>query len=280
MRDRLYPTDTTDEQWDRIGPVIAARKAQHPLVSGHSGQYEMRDIVDAIFYQNRAGCSWSMLPADFPPASAVKYYFYRWRDEGFDKTLHDLLRAQVRERAGRAEDPSAVVLDSASLHAASNVPAATTGKDANKKVPGRKRGLAVDVIGLIIAVVIVAASAHENAIGKALLDKVATDVPTVAKAWVDQGFKSSVVEHGAALGIDVEIVVRNPEQTGFVPQAKRFVVEQTNGVLVYDRYLVRAYTVDPKSSESRVYWASARRIVRRLTDTITPSWRTPPAPLV
>lgn len=280
MRDRLYPTDTTDEQWDRIGPVIAARKAQHPSVSGHSGQYEMRDIVDAIFYQNRAGCSWSMLPADFPPASAVKYYFYRWRDEGFDKTLHDLLRAQVRERAGRAEDPSAVVLDSASLHAASNVPAATTGRDANKKVPGRKRGLAVDVIGLIIAVVIVAASAHENAIGKALLDKVATDVPTVAKAWVDQGFKSSVVEHGAALGIDVEIVVRNPEQTGFVPQAKRFVVEQTNGVLVYDRYLVREYTVDPKSSESRVYWASARRIVRRLTDTITPSWRTPPAPLV
>ena len=87
-------------------------------------------------------------------------------------------------------------------------------------------------------------------------------------------FKASVVDHGAILGIDVEIVVRNPEQTGFVPQAKRFVVEQTNGVLVYDRYLVREYTVDPRSSESRVYWASARRIVRRLTGTITPSWRT------
>ena len=278
MRDRRYPTDTTDEQWERIGPVIAARKAQHPSVSGHSGQYDMRDIVDAIFYQNRAGCPWSMLPADFPPASAVKYYFYTWRNEGFDKILHDLLRAQVRERAGRAEDPSAVVLDSASLHAASNVPATTTGKDANKKVPGRKRGLAVDVIGLIIAVVIVAACTHENAIGKALLDQVAADVPTVTKAWVDQGFKASVVEHGQALGIDVEIVVRNPEQTGVVPQAKRYVVEQTNGVLVYDRYLVREYTVDPRSSVSRVYWASARRIVRRLTGTITPSWRTAPTP--
>ena len=277
MRDRRYPTDTTDEQWERIGPVIAARKAQHPSVSGHSGQYDMRDIVDAIFYQNRAGCPWSMLPVDFPPASAVKYYFYTWRDEGLDKTIHDLLRAQVRERAGRAEDPSAVVLDTQSLHAASNVPAATTGNDANKKVPGRKRGLAVDVIGLIIAVVVMAASAHENALGKALLDRVSATTPTVIKAWVDQGFKQSVVEHGASLGIDVEIVVRNPEQTGFVPQAKRFVVEQTNGVLVYDRYLVREYTVDPKSSESRVYWASARRIVRRLTGTITPSWRTPAA---
>jgi transposase len=276
MRDRLYPTDTTDEQWELIGPVIAARKAQHPSVSGHDGQYEMRDIVDAIFYQNRAGCSWSMLPAGFPPASAVKYYFYTWRDEGFDKVLHGLLRAQVRERAGRAEDPSAVVLDSASLHAASNVPAATMGKDANKKVPGRKRGLAIDVTGLITAVVIVAACVHENTIGKALLDQVAADTPTVTKARVDQGFKQSVVEHGQDLGIDVEIVMRNPEQTGFVPQPKRYVVEQTNGVLVYDRYLVREYTLDPRSSLSRVYRAPARRIVRRLTGAITPSWRTPP----
>ena len=106
----------------------------------------------------------------------------------------------MRERAGRAEDPSAVVLDSASLHAASNVPAATTGKDANKKVPGRKRGLAVDVIGLIIAVVIVAAGVHENAIGKALLDKVAADVPTVTKAWVDQGVRHEALRDSGGDG--------------------------------------------------------------------------------
>jgi len=275
MRDRHYPTDTTDEQWERIGPVIAARKAQHPSVSGHSGLYDMRDIVDAIFYQNRAGCPWSMLPVDFPPASAVKYYFYTWRNEGLDKTIHDLLRAQVRERAGRAEDPSAVVLDTQSLHAACNVPAATTGNDANKKVPGRKRGLAVDVIGLIVAVVVMAASAHENALGKALLDGVSATTPTVVKAWADQGFKASVVDHGADLGIDVEIVKRRPDQTGFVVQHKRWVVEQTNGILMYDRYLVREYTVDPRSSESRVYWAGTRRIVRRLTGTTAPTWRDP-----
>lgn len=275
MRDRLYYTDSTDEQWGRIGPVITAWKARHPSVSGHDGLYEMRDIVDAIFYQNRAGCPWSLLPADFPPASAVKYYFYTWRDDGLDKTIHDLLRAQVRERAGRTEDPSAVVLDTQSLHAASNVPAATTGKDANKKVPGRKRGLAVDVMGLIIAVVVMTAGAHENALGKALLDKVALATPTVTKAWVDQGFKASVVEHGADPGIDVEIVKRNPDQAGFVVQPTRWVVEQTNGILMYDRYLVREYTVDPASSESRVYRSAARRIVRRLTGDTTPTWRDP-----
>jgi hypothetical protein len=91
-----------------------------------------------------------------------------------------------------------VVLDTQSVHAAASVPAATTGKDPAKKVPGRKRCLAVDVLGLVIAVVVLAASAHENAAGTALPDKVA-QAGTVSKALVDQGFKNAVVAHGATL---------------------------------------------------------------------------------
>jgi hypothetical protein len=90
----------------------------------------------------------------------VKYYFYTWRDDGTDQTIHDLLRWQVREKARRKADPSLVVLDTQSVHAAAGVPAQSTGRDAAKKVPGRKRGLAVDVLGLVIAVVVVAASAR------------------------------------------------------------------------------------------------------------------------
>lgn len=269
---RGYYTDTTDEQWALVEPVITAWKARHPSVSGHDGRYPMRAIVDAIFYQNRSGCQWSLLPSDFPPASAVKYYFYRWRDDGLDVAIQEILRAQVRAKAGRGEDPSAVVLDTQSVHAAVNVPAATTGKDANKKVPGRKRGLAVDVIGLIIAVVVTAASVHDNVIGVMLLDKVAK-VGTVSKAWVDQGFKNAVVGHGAGLGIDVEVVCRNPGDTGFVVQPKRFVVEQTNGTLMLDRRLVRDYEIEPASAESRVLWASTANMTRRLTGTTTPTWR-------
>jgi hypothetical protein len=66
---------------------------------------------------------------------------------------------QVRERSGRSKDPSVVVLDSQSVRAANSVRKATIGLDAAKKTPGRKHGLAVDMIGLIIAVVVVAASA-------------------------------------------------------------------------------------------------------------------------
>jgi hypothetical protein len=76
----------------------------------------------------------------------------------------------AREKRGRLADPSLVVLDTQSVHAAAGVPASTTGKDAGKRVPGRKRGLAVDVLGLVVAVVVPAASAHENTAGIALLD--------------------------------------------------------------------------------------------------------------
>ncbi|MGW1762261.1 IS5 family transposase [Streptomyces mirabilis] len=248
-------------------------KAQHPSVSGHQGNYEMREIVNALLYQSRTGCLWDYLPHDLPPTGAVKYYFYKWRDVGTNQVIHNLLRWQVRESRGRLADPSLVVLDTQSLHAAAGVPAETTGRDANKKVPGRKRGLAVDVLGLVISVVVLAASVHDNAAGIALLDKVAAGTDAVQKALVDQGFKTAVADHGQKVGIEVEVVQRNPADTGFVPQPKRWVVEQVNGIMMLHRRLVRDYEYRPASAESRVYWAMSDRMARTLTGTSTPSWR-------
>ncbi|MFF1415159.1 IS5 family transposase [Streptomyces sp. NPDC058289] len=270
MSDRKpYKSDLSDERWALIEPVPTAWKAKHPSVSGHQGSYEMREIVNALLYQSRTGCQWDYLP----PPGAVKYYFYKWRDDGTDKVIHDLLRWQVRESRGRLADPSLVVLDTQSLHAAAGVPAATTGWDAAKKVPGRKRGLAVDVLGLVIAVVVLAASVHDNVFGTALLDKVAAGTSTVTKALVDQGFKKSVVDHGASLSIAVEIVERNPANRSFVPQPIRWRVEQTNGILMLHRRLVRDYEHRPVSAESRVYWAISDVMARRLTSTSASSWR-------
>jgi transposase len=268
-----YPSDVTDEQWAVVGPFLQTWKARHPSVSGHQGRYELREIVNAIFYQNRTGCQWAYLPHDLPPKSATYYYFGLWRDDGTDQAIHDLLRCQAREKAGRAEDPTAVVLDTQSIRAANHVPAATTGKDAGKRVPGRKRGLAVDALGLIIAVVVMAASATDNAVGTRLLDKVVEYTPTVTKVWVDAGFKDDVAIHGAVLGIDVEQVKRSDTAAGFVPVRRRWVVEQTNGTLMLHRRLVREYESRPASSVSRTLWASTANLVRRLTGTTTASWR-------
>lgn len=133
------------------------------------------------------------------------------------------------------------------------------GLDANKKVSGRKRGLVVDVMGLIIGVVVLAASAHDNAAGTTLLDQAAMRCGnSLEKALVDQGFKDEVIIHGTLLDIDVEVVRRNPvdQGKGFVPQPKRWVVEQVNGTLMLHRRLAREYDHRPDTSTSRVYWAS------------------------
>ena len=137
-----------------------------------------------------------------------------WRDDGTDAAIHDLLRCQAREKAGRTEDPSAVILDTQSLRAANHVPATTTGKDAGKRVPGRKRGLAVNALGLIIAVIVTAASVSDNQIGIRLLDKVAAHTPTVTRAFVDAGFNQDFALHGTVLGIDVEVVKRSDIRPG------------------------------------------------------------------
>ncbi|MFE4337126.1 transposase, partial [Streptomyces sp. NPDC056831] len=141
-------------------------------------------------------------------------------------------------------------------------------------VPGRKRGLAVDVLGLVIAVIVLAANTHDNAAGVALLNQVVAHTgETVRKALVDQGFKNQAVAHGSGLGIEVEIIERNPQEAGFVPQPKRWRVEQTYGILILHRRLVRDYEHRLPSSASRVCWAMTHVMVRRLTGVSTPTWR-------
>lgn len=159
-----YATDLSDGQWALIEPLVTAWKQERVARSatGDPGSCDLRDVVNALLYQNRTGCQWRLLPHDLPAWSAVFYYFTLWRQGGLDQRIQEILRCQVRERARRLEDPSLVIIDTQSVRVAAGVPKETTGLDVNKKTPGRKRGLAVDVLGLIIGVVILAASAHDN----------------------------------------------------------------------------------------------------------------------
>ena len=202
---KAYKTDLTDAEWVVIESLIAAWKARHPSVSGHQGRYAMCEIVNTLRYQNRIDCQWELLPHDLPPTGAVRYYFDVWKRGGLDRRINEVLRMMVREKAGRPADPSLVVLDSQSVRTAAEVPKSIAGLDTAKKTPGRQRGLAVDIIGLIVAVAVVAASVHDNVIGMTLLDKIAgSGYNRVSTSLVDQGFKNTVVGHGRKLGIDVQ----------------------------------------------------------------------------
>ncbi len=110
-----YPTDLTDEQWQRIEALLP------PARGGRTGRprtYSRRSVFDAIFYRLRTGCSWQMLPRSLPPHELVRFHYRRWRDDGTRQEVHDALRRPVRVAAGREPTPSAAIRDSQSVRTA------------------------------------------------------------------------------------------------------------------------------------------------------------------
>ena len=110
MKRKRYPSDLTDAQWKRIEPLIPPAKP-----GGRDRAHSMHEIVDALFYLLRSGCSWRMLPHDLPPWQTVYTYFQQWRDDGTIERIHTALREQVRLEAGREAQPSAAIIDSQSV---------------------------------------------------------------------------------------------------------------------------------------------------------------------
>lgn len=121
------------------------------------------------------------------------------------------------------------------------MPARTQGIDAGKKIVGRKRSIITDTLGLLLAVLVTAASVQDSAAGRALLGQVAADHPGLRKVWVDGGYRKHFIEHAATLGSDLEIVQRAPATRGFTPIPKRWAVERTYGWLMLHRRLARDY---------------------------------------
>ena len=109
---KMYPSDLTDGQWAILEPLIPlARTAR----GGRPREVEMREVVNTIFYLNRTGCQWDMLPHDLLPKSTVYEYFAQWRDDGTWAKFVDALRGQVRTQEGREPTPSAMCIDSQSV---------------------------------------------------------------------------------------------------------------------------------------------------------------------
>jgi len=108
------PSDLTDEQWERLEPLIPAAKS-----GGRPRKTDMRAAMNAIFYLLRTGCPWRYLPrGPFPPRSTVYNIFRKFQREGVWECIWEELHMAVREALGREASPTAAIIDSQSLKAA------------------------------------------------------------------------------------------------------------------------------------------------------------------
>ncbi|MGW2787894.1 IS5 family transposase [Streptomyces populi] len=221
--------------------------------------HDLREIVNAILYVNRTGIPWEYLPHGFPPYETVYDYCAKWEGDGTTQRVDDLLGERTRRSHGSNAEPTACVLDAQSVKTSANVAETGQGIDAGRKIKGRKRHLITDTLGLVLAVLITAANAHDTVGGKHLLDDLAAAHPHVPKVRADGGYQSSILNHGASLGIDVEVVQR-PRTKGFEPLPKRWVIERTFDWLMQHRPLARDCEALPRRSRTMIHWAMANRM--------------------
>ena len=250
-----YASDLTDAEWRLVEPYLPP-----PSRYGRPRARPMREIVNGIFYVLRAGCPWRLIPSDLPPWPTLWRWFRLWRDDGlFARISHGLVVAD-RERRGREACPSAAVIDSQSVKTTES--GGPRGFDAAKKILGRKRHAMVDTDGRPLGLLVHPADVQDRDGAVPLLKASRSRHPFVAKAFADSAYNSDRVAN--ATSIDVQIVRRIADQTGFVVHPRRWVVERTFAWLGRNRRLAKDFEATIASATAFLYAASAMLLTRRL----------------
>ena len=262
MRTHHYPSDVTDAQWDLIEPYIPVYPGGRPRKT------DVRDVLDAIFYILRTGCQWRYLPVDFPPKSTVWRYFDEWRRNGTLDTAHDLLRKGVRTMEKPYHPRTTASVDSQSVDTTSG--GEERGRDNAKNVDGRKRHIVVGSMGLLLAVLVTAASVDDAKAASELFAGLdGRPMGKVARMFADSKYHNFklyewVAEHAKW---DLTIVRRPEGEKGWVRLPIRWTVERTFAWLGRCRRLSKDREKSVLSSEAFIKLAMIHLMLSRLEPT-------------
>ena len=259
----MYSSDVTDAEWSLIEPFLRPKDGR-----GSSHIHSKRTVINAIFYLNKTGCQWEMLPHDFPPWQTVYDHYRKWCRNGTWERILDALNQKARQKQGRKPTPSYGIVDSQSVK--TQYDSEDRGIDGGKLVKGRKRHICVDILGNLLHVIVHAANKADTTEGCRVFEEVLKLYHSIKAFSADGGYQGTAVEFVKEVlkrRLDISIALKDQPKNssdGKMPiLKKRWIVERTLAWLGGFRRLAKDFEVLVETAENMVRIAMIRITVRK-----------------
>src|SRR6476659_8950173 len=258
-----YPSDLTDAEWGLVEPLIPPGKT-----GGGKRTVNIREVVNGLMYILSTGCQWRAIPKDLLPKSSVYDYFDLWTYDGTLERIHHALYEQCRDRAQRQASPTAAIIDSQSVKSAEKGGRALIRTGTMRARRSRARsGTFLSTLGLLLHVIVHPADIQDRDGGVLVMATLFGMFPFLKTLFADSGYQGPKFAKALAKvlpHLDIEIVKRSDQVSGFVVLPKRWIVERTIAWLNRCRRLAKDWENLDRKALAFLRLASIRLMLRKL----------------